>query len=585
MKLYKIYRAIFLFVCLLTTGSNLFAAGDEPVISGNISESVLVTTDRDLYIAGEPILFSAEYFINGSKSISQLSNILYVELISVTGNQSLLQKKYRLENHFVAGVLNIPADVASGVYSVAAYTQYQRNFPEEFFGYQTITILNPNNDTFNNAESSDKRLTNDLDSAFVPLLINENINIETEKEKYGPREKVKAKISCNIAADENPVFVSVSVVKQGTHKEDHGFLPSVYYLKHSDSKALKNEFTLNYILEIRDVSITGKLINKQTLQPVENHPVYSSVLFNNPQLHVTRTKGDGTFIFSMNNLHGINDVFISPELVSGDLADYQILLNSPFSNSFADFSHQKSFVDSSDVELVREVYVNAQIRKKFCPTSLQDSIARNKTAFANISDFNSTILLSDFISLKSIEELFVEIINLVRIKKVRNQYSFLVFDENGNVVSENPLLLVDKIPVFNPNTIMGLDISQIEKVELINQPYLLGDNSFMGILAFTTKNGELADIPLPQSSVFVEFQAVEPVVDFSGFHCNCNSGEIRIPDFRNTLYWNPHLELTGGGFEFEFATSDAQGTYNFVIKGINKKGELFYFRKNLVVVD
>lgn len=582
MKLYKIYRAIFLFVCLLATGSKLFA-GNEPVISGNNSESVLVITDRDLYIAGEPILFSAEYFINGSKSISQLSNILYVELISVTGNQSLLQKKYKIENHFVAGVLNIPADVASGVYSIAAYTQYQRNFPEEFYGYQTIIILNPNNDKFFSVGNSEKRLTNGLDSGFVPLTLNENIIVETEKEKYGTREKVKAKISCNLADDENPVFVSVSVVKQGTHKEDHGFLPSVYNLKQSESKVLKNEYTLNYIPEIRDVSITGKLLNKQTLQPVANLPVYSSVLFNNPQLHVTRTKDDGTFVFSLNNLEGVNDVFISPEVLPGDSTDYKILLNNPFSNSIAGFTHQKSFIDSSDVELVQELFVNAQIRKKFCPTSLQDSIARNKTAFANINDFNYSILLSDFVSLKSMEELFVEIINLVRIRKDRNQYSFIVFDENGNVVSENPLLLLDKIPVFDANVILGLDISQIEKVELINRPYLLGENSFMGILAFTTKNGELDDIPLPESSVFVEFQAIEPAVGLADFYSNCNAGQNRIPDFRTTLYWNPRVKLTGNGIELEFEASDDQGVYSIVVKGMNQNAEPFYARKTLVV--
>lgn len=582
MKTFRIYLLILLLASFLIFNDKLFAGGDKPVISGKITESVFITTDRDLYIAGETILFSAEYFVNGYRSIPQLSNTLYVELISATDNKSLLQKKYKLENHFVAGVLNIPPDVASGVYAVSAYTQFLRNFSEEFFGYQTITILNPKNDTFNNAEVSDKRLTNGLDSVFVPLIANEDIAVETERRKYKPREKVKAKISCNGADDENPVIVSISVVKQGTHKEDHGFLPSVYSVNHAESKALKNEITLNYIPEIRDVSITGKLLNKQTLQPVANHSVYSSVLFNNPQLHVNRTKDDGTFIFSLNNLTGINDVFISPVIYTGDTTEYELRLDNPFSNKHAPLGNVETFVDSSDIELIRELYVNAQIRKQFCPHLLKDTIIRNKSPFANISKFPVTYILSDFVSLKNMEELFTEIVIQVRYKKTKNQYSFLVFNNHGIVISEDPLLLLDKIPIFDPNVIMNLDISQIEKVEVINRPYVLGENTFQGILSISTKNNVLADILKPEAGVFTAYQTIEPEYGPKAFYCNCNSGKTRIPDFRTTLFWNPHIELTKKSLNIEFTTSDDTGAYNIVVKGINN-GTPFFKKMKFIV--
>ena len=580
MDIYKLYR-VFLFVVNVFVFSALTAGGSESFISENVHESVFITTDRDLYIAGESILFSVEYFVNSSKGNPQLSNIVYVELISVTDNKPLLQQKYKLTKHTAAGVLNIPGDVASGAYAVTAYTQYQRNFSEELFGYQTITILNPDNGTFIEARSSDKDLENRPGSAFVFSKNDTNILIRTEKENYKPREKVKAKISYNGIENNEPVFVSVSVVKHGTQKADHGFLPSVYSVKHTENKTLQQTLEPGYVPEIRDVSISGILRNKQTHEPVANHSVYISVLFNNPQLHVNKTKDDGTFIFSLNNLTGINDVFISPEILPGDKNEYELLLNNPFSNKHADFRFQKSFLDSSDIGLVRQVSVNAQIQKQFCNNFKQDTIRRNKSSFTNISEFSASILLSNFVSLKSMEELFIEVVNQVRFKKIRNQYTFLLFDNNGNVISESPLLLLDKIPIFNPNTIMELDISQIEKLEVINRPYVLGENTFQGILSFSTKNNDFAGIPLPGSSVFVGFQAVEPDSDLAAYYCNCNTGETRIPDFRTTLYWNPRIELTAEGVEVEFNTSDAAGTYNVVVKGFHKSGQPFYSRKPL----
>lgn len=582
MNICKLYRTIF-FIVNLSIFHVLIARGGESFITGKVYESVVITTDRDLYIAGEPILFSVEYFVNGSKGNPQLSNIIYVELISVKENKPLLQKKYKLTNLHASGVLTTPSNVASGAYAVTAYTQYQRNFPEEVIGYHAITILNSDNGTFIEARNSVKNLEGQPDSAFIFSKNDANILIGTEKEDYRPREKVKARISYKSAENNEAIFASVSVVKQGTQKEDHGVLPAVCSGKYSENSTLPKNSKLKYVPEIRDVSISGILRNKQTLEPVANHSVYCSVLFNNPQLHVNKTKDDGTFIFSLNNLSGINDVFLSPEVVHGDKNEYELLLNNPFSNNYAEFWNQKSFIDTTDFELVRDLFVNAQIRKKFCAPLQLDTISRNKSSFSNISEFTTSILLSDFVSLKSMEELFTEIVDQVRYKKIRNQYSFIVFDNNGNVISESPLLLLDKIPIFNPNTIMEIDISQIEKLEVINRPYVLGENTFQGILSFSTRNNDFAGISLPNSSVFIEFQGIERDFDKTFFNRNRSAGETRIPDFRTTLYWNPHIELTADGVEVEFNCSDATGLYNIVVKGFHKSGQPFYSNKSFNV--
>lgn len=577
------YRILILLITLLI-GIGLNGQEQENFSWAEVRESVYLSTDRDLYIAGEDILFSVEYFINGSKQPLQLSNIVYVELISASDNKPVVQKKYKLVNLNASGRLQIPSDVASGNFMVTAYTQYQRNFSNTNFSYHFITVLNPeNNSSIGFEEPGDSLQKQNPDPAFIPAENVESIAIQTEKEQYKPRETVKSKITYKSNQTDNPVFISVSVTRAGTQKEDHGFLPSFYSVRGNKAGISQYDPNLGFIPEVRDVSISGILRNKETLEPVSGHPVYISVIFNNPQLHVKKTNTNGAFIFSLNNVTGINDVFLCPEKFPNDENKYEILINNSFSNDYVNFGNVRPFVNSADMELIREVYENAQIRKQFCGNLHADTIRREKSSLFNISTNKTTTMLSDFVSLKSMEELFTEIVYNVKFKKSRGQYSFTVFDRNGNVFSENPLLLLDKIPIFNPNVIMELDVSQIEKVEVINRTYLLGENTFQGVVMLSTNNNNIAGISLPESGIFVEYQTIEPAFDLAASFCNCNPEEERIPDFRTTLYWNPHIELTGEGAEIVFDTSDATGIYNIVAKGFTKDGKSFYSKKQIKV--
>jgi hypothetical protein len=60
--------------------------------------------------------------------------------------------------------------------------------------------------------------------------------------------------------------------------------------------------------------------------------------------------------------------------------------------------------------------------------------------------------------------------------------------------------------------------------------------------------------------------------------------ESRIPDFRNTLYWDPDLH-TGkdGKTETEFYTSDESVSYTIVVEGISPDGKRGFSTSSLIV--
>jgi hypothetical protein len=58
----------------------------------------------------------------------------------------------------------------------------------------------------------------------------------------------------------------------------------------------------------------------------------------------------------------------------------------------------------------------------------------------------------------------------------------------------------------------------------------------------------------------------------------------RIPDFRNTLYWNPSIKPDHDGkASVEFWSSDNKADYLINIQGITQDGRLFSFHKIIKV--
>lgn len=443
------------------------------------------------------------------------------------------------------------------------------------------------------------------------------IDIKTDKTQFSTGEKVYAGISLNNPAAGEFPDVSVSVARFGTQKEDYplmgGYLKNALLLGHYllnspgtettmpeqmmvlfDAGLDKNKFAgniiktpdtlLKYIPEVRGLTVSGILRHKTTHEPVAAKRVYVSVLFNNPQLHVCKTRENGEFICALNNLEGVNDVFLCPEYRPGDENNYEILITNSFAPGVPEIGTVPVFAGFSDKKFVDELYADSQIRQYFNKRAEKETHRRDKSDEFNIDNFKTTTYLSDYVTLKNMEELFIEIMPKVSFKKVKGQYSIRIQTEYSVLSAEEPLILLDKIPVFDPNQIMQLDVSRIRKVEVIDKAYILGETVFQGVLMITTSTDNFAGIKIPDSGVFLEYQTTELSDNVSETGDFVGSPGI-APDFRTTLFWAPQVKLTPEGNKIEFTTSDRKGTYNIIVKGFTPDGKTFYGKKQIEVID
>jgi len=438
------------------------------------------------------------------------------------------------------------------------------------------------------------------------------IQIETTGSEFKPRDLVKANYKA--PGDQGELVLDISVVIKGTRMADRPHIPEGYltdpllvedYIR-SHPQISREEITNilaahvrtvdptrfdhpgafsypeipAFIPEIRDLTVSGIFRNKATLEPIPDQEVFVSVLFNNPQLHISRTDKDGQFLFSLNNLQGINDIFITPETGINDDDGRELLIRVPFSPDIPLMGPAPFALDSTHQDLVEIMYANFQVMERFHAQS--DSLAkkRDRTGTFNIDGEKTTILSDDYIALESLREIFSEIVPNAKIRRNGDRFSIIVTDQDGNVFPGKPLVLIDHVPVFNINALLDVPVSEIVKVEVINKTFILGSNSINGIVMITTKSNNYGELNFGSPSIFLELPALEEPRE-DGFPSEKLPDSL--PDFRTTLYWNTHSLLNGNEGSFEFTASDRRGVYTIIVRGYAPDGTYHYGTLDIVI--
>ncbi len=105
-------------------------------------EKVYLHLDKPYYAAGEDIWFKA-YLVNAhNHAPSDLSKVLYVELITPE-NTFYKTSVVRMDKGKGNGDFALPDDIPEGTYRLRAFTSRMQNFDEAYFFHQNITIWSP----------------------------------------------------------------------------------------------------------------------------------------------------------------------------------------------------------------------------------------------------------------------------------------------------------------------------------------------------------------------------------------------------------------------------------------------------------
>jgi hypothetical protein len=193
-------------------------------------------------------------------------------------------------------------------------------------------------------------------------------------------------------------------------------------------------------------------------------------------------------------------------------------------------------------------------------------------------------LLDDFTRFETVEDLFIEYIRTAVIRDNRRTSGFFVIDEEG-MMPAKALTLIDGVPIFDFDYMMNFDPLLVESIGVVTDQYRMGNIEYSGIIEFTTYQGDFNGEDFPGYIVEKVYHGLQqPRIFSSPDYVQQHDLLARIPDYRNTLYWNPHVEIKGHEqTELQFFTADDSGLYQVQINGITNEGQPVYLQTSFVV--
>ena len=590
----RILTLILLICCQNIFSQELVSSNTDSYIA-NYKEDVYIRTDRDIYITGERVWFKV-YEMNGlSKTPSNLSKVIYVELLG-QNNFPLKQVKVKNDNKSGSSGFVLPDNMSSGNYIIRAYTNWMKNFSTDQFFYKTISVINPFESIdhlklpSNYMGSDSARSIKDglsqaliLDDKTKPVYMlpvqNESKNnirysISLGKPDYSSREMVKMEIIATDMAG-NPVETdfSVSVAKSAVVNSSGS---TSFYCFNKLNPEVSNNEKSGYIPELEGQLISGYLRSKLNDDPIRNEEISLSFVGKTALCQFSKTDEKGEFKFAIKE-SGQKEIVIQP--LSSDITGYYIELNQPFSNKFSKFKPVDFYLDSSRIDAINKVIVGMQVNSIYEPF-------KQKTADEYrplVPDFfgkpESTIKTADYIELTSLREIVKEIIPNVYTLKQNGKYDFkLVNKFKGQPFESKPLVLVDGVPVYDFEKVLGINSKEIERTDVVNTRYFYSDNVFDGIISFITKKGNLSVLDFDNAIFRQVYDGCQVHSDF--YIPDYSTDTLRkshIPDFRNTLCWKPDLHTDKNGkAEVTFFTSDEASDFRIVVEGISDDGKTGY---------
>jgi hypothetical protein len=533
-----------------------------------------------------------------------ISKVVYLELLD-KNNFPLKQLKIKTDALSGYSDFVLPDNISSGNYVIRAYTSWMKNLPPKNFFYKTISVINPFESIDHLELNSNANVSDTVNSILSPEVSDEksqsaagsvsmeskgqiNYSISLHKPDYSVREKVLMEITATDMAG-NPVEsdISVSVAKSVA-------INSAWQIKStgfgSGNSVSVPGNTANatfiapvYLPEIEDHLICGSIRMKETNEPLKNIDLSLSWVGKAARCQFCRSDNNGEFRF-VSDQNGLKEIVIQP--LSSDLTGYFIELNQPYYNSFSNYTPEVFYLDSARLVAINNIVISMQVNNIY--EEVRPKPEEEKLTVG--SDFygkpENSIKMSDYIELTTVREVVKEIIPNVYTLRQNGKYDFKLINKyRGQPFENKPLVLIDGVPVYDFEKVLNISSKEIERADITNTRYFYSEIVFDGILSFITKKGNLSCLEFDNSVFRQVYETYNEDSEFySPDYSSVEMKDSRIPDFRNTLLWEPALHTSRNGkAEIEFFTSDESSEYTIVVEGISTDGRSGFSTSSLFI--
>jgi hypothetical protein len=436
-------------------------------------------------------------------------------------------------------------------------------------------------------------------------------SINVQNNPFSAREKIKIGVT---ATDDNGTPVesdfSISVVKafsvnnSAFSSNKYRQLPCFATLNTDNSKPEINDYLIFYkpsetemesgldnpdrmpvyLPELEGHLLSGNIRDKKTGEPLKNENLILSVVGKAALCRFAKTDELGNFNF-VTPEHGLREIVIQP--LSPEIKECITEIDNPFLSTYNNYNHELFYIDSSKLGELNKAIISTQIKNiydPYSPKTVNKEILPEKYNFYGAPD--NTILMSKYIELTSLKEVVKEIIPGVSTIRKNDKIDFkLVYKAQSQPFDNSPLVLVDGVPINDLEKVLSINSREIEKIDVLSTRYFISDVVLDGILHFISKKGNLGVMDFDKSVYRLEYELLQNNTDFySPDYSSAALKESRIPDFRNTLYWNPDMHTDKTGITtVDFFASDESAEYIIIVEGVTPDGKSGVSRMPLII--
>lgn len=574
------------------------------------AERIFVHTDREVYVAGETLLFKA-YLLQSGHSYSS-GGIAYLALCGRHGTVAGIAMP--LQGRMSDGNIYLEDTLSTGWYELVAFTNQMRAAGETIYFRKTLFIANRFDHDLAVPDTPGKGLaapevgrpaagaqksdgtrhaggnslhadgTRHADGTWQTSGARQAggnpLRLEMA-EKYGTREAVSMQLSLDGGPD---AFALLSVSVSPVQACDEAGQSLVKYAAEQSGRSspgttgpVKPAAGPSEYSETNAWLLQGRVTDPQTGKGVAG----ARVVLNTPGTGVTylhaQSDAEGRFRISLPFYYNGRELYLSayPETGHGRLAievDDKFAFDKGFyPASIPGMEARKAFISrSQDLLSAGKAFQSDYFRR-----TGRAVLTASPPSFL-FAQPRLTVMPAQYTPFDDLQEIAREIVMPWRIRRSDDTYrSQLHCADTGSPLPGTPMYFVDGILVHDLGRLIPLGSRHIDRILVHNTQWVYNGLTFHGAVNIVTNGDEyLRLIPMEEYvkthfELYLKDRAFNPPA-----YPNGNSVNREEPDLRNTLYWNPDVRISRGGrIDLRFYTGDVPGEYLVRVEGVTSSGE------------
>ncbi|MFM7852618.1 MAG: carboxypeptidase regulatory-like domain-containing protein, partial [Flammeovirgaceae bacterium] len=525
----------------LGNGLDIQLATENSVISKHAKaldkyrEKVVVITDKPYYYPKDIIWLKAYVNCITPNLRDSLSHVTYVDFID-SDNKVLKHLTLSQDSGRFQGQIVLPIDLKPGNYMIVAYTNFMRNFGDDYFYYQAIPVL---------AQTQRVEPSNSMPERGAEKFV-------FDEGYYYTRDRVSVYFKDLPEGDYTVAVTDATQVAEVAHMDISQAWSFSNNFNHEQTK-------LEYITE-KGVRFIGQFVNELNTGKRAKLTFYRKDRFD---LADIETNDDGIFQINGLKFYDSATYFVTAYSPKSKKASKMVgsikLLDEPVSPPKTAIPNRWfSVVDSKDPQrFLADYLVPADSKLLDKVTVIGTRLTDESSNLPGIMGGADTILKgSEIVSHQS---------NLLR--ALQGRVPGLIINCNeGSLCSIHfframtssainmpaPLVLVDNVPVAMSGqsvteSLMAIDPLTVERIEFKRGlAPLYASQAAGGVIAVYLKKGSSIQADKPKE-IRLTLKGFSRPKDFVSPDYGSLKQDNSIADYRSTLYWNPELTKDSEG--------------------------------------